>query len=64
MDQKEAYEIIKWFIENDETNEGDEPLEHLHGQTWNEVNAFWIEGLNRARKFIQAYEASYIAEDE
>lgn len=58
MDQKEAYEIIKWFVENDETNEGDWPVDELGGQTWDQVNAFWIEGLNRARNFIQEYEAN------
>lgn len=53
---KEAIDIINWFIENDETNEGDEPIhsddDWINGHTWNEINAYWIEGLNRARKFI------------
>lgn len=39
----EAKEIIAWFIENDETNTGGE---------WDEINAFWIAGLKRAKKFM------------
>lgn len=35
---KILYEALKWFIENDETNRGDE---------WEEINAFWIAGYNR-----------------
>ena len=43
---------LEWMVANDDTNEGDEPLEQLRGQSWNEVNAYWIEGLNRARAAI------------
>lgn len=50
---KEAYEIIKWFVDNDETNEGDYPMPERGGETWNEINAFWIEGLNRGRQFLE-----------
>lgn len=50
---KEASEIIQWFIENDETNEGDAPMAEHGGQSWNEINEYWIEGLNRARKFVE-----------
>lgn len=50
---QEAREIIQWFIDNDDTNEGDVPLRELGGSTWNEYNAFWIEGLNRAREFME-----------
>lgn len=42
MSEKEImyqlYVALKWFIENDETNRGDE---------WEEVNAYWIAGFNR-----------------
>lgn len=31
-------DALLWFIENDETNRGGE---------WEEVNAYWIAGLNR-----------------
>lgn len=51
---QEALEIIQWFVDNDDTNEGDVPLHELGGQTWNEYNAFWIEGLNRGRRFLEA----------
>jgi len=27
---------------------GDEPIEYIGGRTWNEVNAYYIDGLNRA----------------
>lgn len=53
---KEAIDIIKWFIENDDTNEGDFPMPEHDGRTWDEINAPWIEGLNRARKFIEENE--------
>jgi hypothetical protein len=50
---KELIECLQWFVDNDDTNEGDEPLEYLQGQTWNDVNAFWLEGLNRARSVLE-----------
>lgn len=50
---QEAREIIQWFIDNDETNEGDEPMPQYGGESWNDINKFWIEGLNRARKFME-----------
>ena len=43
---------LKWMVENDETNEGDEPIPDQGGKTWNELNAYWIEGLNAARAAI------------
>ena len=42
-------EIIQWFLDNDDTNEGDEPMPEHGGYSWDEINAYWIEGLNRAR---------------
>jgi hypothetical protein len=48
----ELLEALQWMVENDDTNEGDEPLDHLGGATWNEFNAYWIEGLNKARAAI------------
>lgn len=50
---KKALEIITWFVDNDDTNEGDEPMEKYGGHSWNEINAFWIDGVNRARTFIE-----------
>lgn len=43
---------LQWMVDNDETNEGDEPLQDYGGKTWNELNEYWIEGLNRARSAI------------
>ena len=42
-------EALQWFVVNDDTNEGDEPMPEYGGRTWNEINAYWIDGLNRAR---------------
>jgi hypothetical protein len=40
------YSALQWFIENDDTNQGDNPQEHLGGRSWDDVNAYWIDGLN------------------
>ena len=50
---QEAIEIIQWFIDNDETNEGDIPLEQYGGRTWDEMNDYWIKGKRRAEKFVK-----------
>jgi hypothetical protein len=44
-----AAEALQWFIDNDDTNEGDEPMPDRGGRTWNEINAYWVEGLNNGR---------------
>lgn len=49
----ELREALQWFVDNDDTNEGDEPMPEYDGQTWNEINAYWIDGLNRARAALQ-----------
>lgn len=41
-------EALEWYIENDDTYEGDTPLPDHHGLTWNEINAYWIAGRARA----------------
>ena len=46
-------EALKWFIDNDETNEGDAPLPEYGGRSWNEINAYWIDGLTRARAVLK-----------
>ena len=46
-------EALKWFIDNDETNEGDAPLPEHGGRSWNDINAYWIDGLNRARTALK-----------
>jgi len=35
----ELEEILNWYVDYDDTNEGDQPVEHLGGRTWDEVNA-------------------------
>jgi hypothetical protein len=48
----ELLEALEWMVDNDETYEGDEPL-HNHGnRSWNEINAYYIDGLNKARAAI------------
>lgn len=37
-------EALEWMVDNDETNEGGE---------WDEENAYWIDGLNKARAAIK-----------
>ena len=46
-------EALQWMVDNDETNEGDEPLYDKGGRSWNEINAYWIDGLNRARAALK-----------
>jgi hypothetical protein len=46
-------EALQWFVDNDETNEGDTPMPEHGGRTWNEINAYWIEGLNAARAALE-----------
>ena len=48
----ELLESLKWMVENDETNEGNAPIESLGGATWNEYNDYWIVGLNKAKVAI------------
>lgn len=50
---EEACAIIRWFVENDETNQGDEPLEQFGGDSWDDINAYYIEGLRKANKFLR-----------
>jgi hypothetical protein len=49
-----ALEALEWMVANDDTNEGDEPVERLGGQSWNEYNAYWLDGLNNSRAAITA----------
>jgi hypothetical protein len=46
-------EALQWFVDNDETNEGDTPMPEHGDRTWNEINAYWIEGLNAARAALE-----------
>jgi hypothetical protein len=48
----ELLEALKWMVENDETNEGDTPVKSLGGASWNEINDYWISGLNKAKAAI------------
>lgn len=44
---------LQWYVDNDDVNEGDDPVERLDGQSWNEYNAWWIEGKRTAEQLIQ-----------
>jgi hypothetical protein len=48
----ELLEALEWMVANDETNEGDTPMPEYGGRSWNEINAYWLDGLNRARAAI------------
>jgi hypothetical protein len=48
----ELLAALKWMVKNDETNQGDAPVESLGGASWNECNAYWISGLNKAKAAI------------
>lgn len=51
---KLALDALEWMVANDDTNEGDEPIDRLGGQSWNEYNSYWLDGLNNARVSITA----------
>ena len=55
---KSALEALEWMVANDDTNEGDEPIDRLGGQSWNEYNSYWLDGLNNARTAITAIKAA------
>lgn len=48
-------EALEWMIANDDTNEGDTPLPEHGNRTWNEINEYWIDGLNKARAVLALY---------
>lgn len=48
----ELLEALKWMVDNDDTNEGDVPLSELGGETWSQFNAYWLDGLSKARAAI------------
>jgi hypothetical protein len=50
---QEFREALKWFVDNDDTNQGDTPLPEYGGKSWNEINAHWIAGLNRAHALLE-----------
>lgn len=39
---------LEWYISEDETNEGDEPMPEHGNRSWNEINSYWIEGKRKA----------------
>lgn len=51
-DLQAIVEALAWFISNDETNRGDVPIPELGGRTWDEMNAYWIDGLERGEKAL------------
>ena len=48
----QAISHIEWFISEDDTNRGDEPLSDHGGKTWNEINAYWLANLDAAKAFV------------
>lgn len=55
---------LQWYIENDEVNEGDIPLEQFGGQTWDELNAFWIKGKHTAKEVVKEIETILFMKEE
>ena len=49
---EELRKALQWMVDNDETNVGDEPLREYGGYSWNVLNAYYIEGLNRAKALL------------
>jgi hypothetical protein len=47
-----AVEHIEWFISEDETNRGDEPMSSHGGRTWDEINEYFITHLDSAVAFV------------
>ena len=52
---EELAAALDWMVENDETNEGDEEMPERGNATWNEINKYWIDGLNRSRAALTRY---------
>lgn len=48
-------ESLEWLLSESETNRGDIPLPDYRGRTWNEINAYWIEGENKASEALAAF---------
>ena len=46
--EKELVEALQWYVDEDETNEGGE---------WDEKNAYWLAGRNRARAILSKHKA-------
>jgi hypothetical protein len=44
----EMLAALKWFVENDDTNEGDDPLPERGGLSWDQINAYYLEGKRKA----------------
>jgi len=43
QERDELKECLRWYVENDETNEGGK---------WDEINEFWIAGKRRAQRIL------------
>jgi hypothetical protein len=48
----ELENCLHWYVEHDDTNEGDEPIPEYNGESWNQINENWLKGLNRARAVL------------
>lgn len=51
-------EALRWYIAEDETNEGDEEMPDYGGRSWNEINAYWIAGKRQAIDALNKWESS------
>lgn len=49
---EELVACLQWFIDEDETNDGDVPIPELGNRSWDEINAYWLDGKRRAAAAI------------
>jgi hypothetical protein len=49
-------ERVQWFLDNDETMSDDEPLENHGGQTWDQINAYWLDGNQKAQDALTLFQ--------
>jgi hypothetical protein len=54
-------DALQWFINEDDTYRGDEPLPEYGGRTWDELNDYWIANLDSAIALVEEYNKSKTA---
>jgi hypothetical protein len=52
-------DALEWYLSNDDTNTGDEPMQEYNGRSWDEMNEYWIQGNNRAISAIAQLKTGY-----
>ena len=52
-------EALEWYISEDDTNEGDDPMPDHGNRSWDEINAYWIEGKRKAIAALARVKGGY-----